>query len=117
MSVTKAIPREELEAYFAEFTRRFLRDGSPEATDIEIIGPELGDQTAVQGARLLGITFEPRRNSLELELDVGDHRILDPEDVWALEDDDGFLRSVAVMHRDGSREVVTIQKVGIRRLD
>jgi hypothetical protein len=117
MSVTKAIPREELESYFAEFTRRFLRDGSPEATDIEVIDPELGEQTPYHGARLLGITFEPKKNSLEFELDAGDHRILNPKDVWAIEDEDGFLQSVAVVHPDGSREVVTIQKVGLRRLD
>jgi hypothetical protein len=116
MSVTKAISRENLEAYFAEFTRRFLQDGSPEAVDVEVIEPELGEQTALQGARLLGITYDRKTNALEFELDTGDHRILNPQDVWAVEDEDGFLKAVTVVHPDGTREVMSIQRVGLRRL-
>ena len=116
MPVTKAISPDQLGLYFAEFTRRFLRDGSPEAADVEVLEPDLGSQIAIQGARLLGITYDPRSRALELELDVGDHRIFDLFDVWTLEEQDGFLNSVSVIHRDGSREVVTIKRVGIRRL-
>ena len=115
MTVTKEISTDQLEPYFAEFTRRFLRDGSPEAADVEVLEPDLGSQIAIQGARLLGITYDPRSRTLELALDVGDHRILDFLDVWALEEQDGFLNSIAVFHRDGSREVVSIKRVGIRR--
>jgi uncharacterized protein DUF5335 len=116
MPVTKAISPDQLGVYFAEFTRRFLRDGSPEAADVEVLEPDLGSQIAIQGARLLGITYDPRSQTLELELDVGDHRIFDLSDVWTLEEQDGFLSSVAVAHQDGSREVVSIKRVGIRRL-
>src|SRR5687768_17019591 len=115
MPVTKAISPDQLQLYFAEFTRRFLRDGSPEAADVEVLEPELGSQIAIQGERLLGITYDPRSQALELELDVGDHRIFDLFDVWALEDKDGFLISVAVVNKDGSREVISIKRVGIRR--
>jgi hypothetical protein len=116
MAVTKEISPDQLDAYFAEFTRRFLRDGSPEAVDVEVVEPELGSQVAVQGARLLGITYDPRRHALEFELDVGDHRILDLGDVWTVEEEDGFLSSVAVVHQDGTREVVSIKRVGVKRL-
>jgi uncharacterized protein DUF5335 len=116
MPVTRALSPDQLQFYFAEFTRRFLRDGSPEAADVEVLEPDLGSQIAIQGARLLGITYEPRSRALELELDVGDHRIFDLFDVWTLEDQDGFLNSVAVIHQDGSREIVSIKRVGIRRL-
>ena len=116
MSVTKAIPREELQRCFAEFTRRFLTDGSPEAVDAEVVEPELGSQVLLQGARLLGITYDPKANALEFELDAGDHRIFEPQEVWAIEEEDGFLSAVAVVHGNGTREVVTVQRVGLRRL-
>ena len=116
MPVTRALSPDQLQRYFAEFTRRFLRDGSPEAADVEVLEPDLGSQIAIQGARLLGITYEPQSRVLELELDVGDHRIVDLFDVWTLEEQDGFLNSVAVIHQDGSREIVSIKRVGIRRL-
>ena len=114
MAVTKAISSDQLAVYFAEFTRRFLKDGSPEAADVELLEPELGVQVAIHGARLLGITYDPRHHALEFALDVGDHRIFDLRDVWALEEQDGFLNSVAVVHEDGSREVVSIKRVGLR---
>jgi hypothetical protein len=117
MAVTKEISPEQLGTYFAEFTRRFLRDGSPEAVDVEVVEPELGSQVAVHGARLLGITYDPKKHALEFELDVGDHRILDLRDVWTLEEEDGFLDSISVVHPDGSREVMSIRRVGLRRLD
>jgi hypothetical protein len=116
MAVTKAIPRDQLKEYFAEFTRRFLKDGSPEAVDVELLEPELGDQVALQGARLLGITFDPKSNALELEFDRGDHRMIDPQDVWIIEEPDGFLSALEVVHADGTREVVSVKRVGLRRL-
>jgi hypothetical protein len=115
--VTKGIPREQLEEYFAEFTRRFLRDGSPEAVDVEVLEPDWGDQFVTQGARLLGITYDPDTDSLEFELDAGDHRIVEPREVWAMEEEDGFLSAIEVVHSDGAREVVSIKRVGLRRLE
>jgi hypothetical protein len=117
MAVTKGIPHEELETYFAEFTKRFLRDGSPEAVDVEVLEPDWGDQVMAQGARLLGITYDPKSNVLEIELDSGDHRLIEPEEVWTVEEDDGFLRAVEVVHPDGTREVMSVKRVGLRRLD
>jgi len=35
MSATIRIPRDRLARYFDAFTKRFLKDGSPEAVDVE----------------------------------------------------------------------------------
>lgn len=115
MSVTTRIPQDQLKQYFDTFTKRFLQDGSPEAVDVEVLEPELGDQHALQGARLIGITYDPRSNALELELDSGDHRVYAPEAVWVLEEADGFISALEVVAPDGTREVVSIKRVGLRR--
>jgi uncharacterized protein DUF5335 len=117
MAITKGIPHEQLEDYFGRFTRRFLKDGSPEAVDVEVLEPDLGDQVSVQGARLLGITYDRKSNSLEFELDTGDHRVIEPQEVWTIEEEDGFLSAVEVVHSDGTREVVSVKRVGLRRAD
>ena len=52
ISVEIQIPRERVAGYFEAFTKRFLRDGSPEAVDVEVLAPDLGDQSAARGARL-----------------------------------------------------------------
>ena len=116
MSQTKRIPREQLHEYFDEFTRRFLRDSSPEVVAIELIEPELGDQVVAAGARLHGITYEERTNVLEIETQTGDHRDYNPEAVWVIEEPDGFVDAFEVVRADGKREVISVKRAGARRI-
>jgi hypothetical protein len=121
MSTTMKIPPDRLATYFDAFTKRFLRDGSPEAVDVEVASPEWGDQFEVEGARLIGITYDPRTNALELALDFGnrraaDHRVYAPREVWTVEEPNGFVSSIEIVRPDGARETVSIKQVGLRRV-
>lgn len=115
MSATTRIPRDRLAEYFDAFTKRYLRQGSPELADVEVVSPELGDQPAIQGTRLMGITYDTGDNSLEIELESGDHRIYQPAEVWVVEEPDGFVSSVEVVRRDGTRDIITLKRVGAQR--
>jgi uncharacterized protein DUF5335 len=116
MSMTTRVARERLASYFDSFTKRFLRDGSSEAVDVEVLEPDWGAQYSAQGSRLMGITYDPSANCLEFALDWGDHRVPEPQDVWAMEETDGFVSALEVTRRDGLREVVSVRRVGLRRL-
>jgi hypothetical protein len=111
------IERGRLFRYFDAFTKRFLRDDSPEAVDVEVMDPEIGDQIGIQGTRLIGITFDPNTDALELALEPGDHRVYHPAEVWVVEEDDGFLSAIEVARPDGGHEVVSVKRGGLRRLD
>jgi hypothetical protein len=117
MSTTTRIPQERLATYFDAFTKRILHDRSPEAIDIELLDNELGDQVTVRGSRLVGITYDAGENVIEFELESGDHRVSRPKDVWVIEEPDGFVSALEVVGSDGVREVVSVKKVGLRRLD
>jgi hypothetical protein len=117
MPATLKIVPGDLAEYFDVFTKRFLRDGAPEAADLELVAPDWGDQLAVEGARLIGITYDARTRTLELALDSGDHRVREPREVWVVEEPDGFPGTIEIVRPDGAREVVTIRKVGIRRIE
>ena len=116
MSATTKIPTEQLAEYFGRFTKRFLMDGAPEAVDVEVLEPEWGDQREVEGVRLLGITYDPKANALEFELEPGDHRVYAPQEVWTIEEDDGFVSAIEVVRPDSTREIVSVRRVGLRRL-
>jgi hypothetical protein len=116
MSHTKRIPEEQLAEYFDSFSRRFLMRGSPEAVDIELIGPDLGDQVVASGARLLGVDYDRHTKALEILLDSGDRRVYDSREVWTVEEPDGFISSMEIVRADGTRHVVTIKRVGMRRV-
>jgi hypothetical protein len=113
MSVTTRIPEGRLAGYFEEFTKRFLRDEAPERASIELLSPE--GRAESEGERLLGITYDPHRNSLELALESGDHRVYDPREVWVVEDLDGFVSAIEIVRQDGAKEVVTIRRTPIER--
>jgi hypothetical protein len=117
MSATTRIPLERLASYLEAFTLRFLDNVRPRAVDVEHMEPEFGDQYPVAGARLVGISYDARRHALEIALDSGDHRVAEPREVWAIEEADGFLSAIAVVCSNGSREIVSVKRVGLRRLD
>lgn len=116
MAITSRVPQEQLAECFDAFTKRFLRDGSPEAIDVEVIEPELGSQVAMQGVRLLGVTYDPASNTLGFLVETGEHRIYSPGEVWVIEERDGFISAVGVARTDGTREVVSVRRVGLRRI-
>jgi Family of unknown function (DUF5335) len=109
MADTKKIPQDQLVQYFDAFTKRFLRDNIPEGVDIEVVAPDWGLQRAAQGLRLEGITYDSRSEALEFALDVGDHRVYKPKEVWTVEEADGFVSSIEVVRADGEKEIVVVK--------
>jgi len=117
MPVTKRIPADDWKDYFDGFSKRFLRNESPEAIDVEVLTADLGDQYAAEGERLVGISYDRKSDALEFAFEGGEHRILGPDEVWIVEEDSGFPSALEIVRRDGTREIVNIQPVGLRRMD
>ena len=112
MAVTTKIPEAQLFDYFDRFTKRFLRDDSPEYASVEVLSPEWGEQFESEGEELIGITYDHKKNSLEFELESGDHRVYKPREVWVLEEQDGFVSNIEVVRPDGEKEIVTVRRAG-----
>ena len=110
---TRKVPTDQLEQLFTHFTRNFLIRQSTNSVDVEVLGADSGDQFEAEGARIFGITFDPRENSVEFELDGGDHRIINPREVWVAEEPDGFIKAIEVVRNDGTREVARVKRGGI----
>jgi hypothetical protein len=111
---TKKIPRDQLETYFNAFTKHFLAHESTNAVDVELIAPDWGDQLAAEGAHLFGITYDPKDDALEFELEGGDHRIQHPSEVWVAEEIDTFIKAIQVVRDDGAREIARVNRLGVR---
>jgi hypothetical protein len=107
---TKKIPEDQLEEYFANFTKNFLLRDSTNRVNLEILGDDLGDQFEAEDTPIFGITYDRKEKGLEFELEAGDHRILNPKEVWVAEDFDGFIRSIEVVTDDGLRQVATVKR-------
>lgn len=110
---TKRVPNDQLKTYFDKFTRHFLLRESTNAVDVEVLAPDWGDQFAAEGAHLFGITYDPKDNALEFEIEGGDHRVTRPKEVWTAEEFDGFVKAIEIVRDDGSREVARVNRLGI----
>ena len=117
MSVTKRLAPDGMEDYFNRFTKRFLKNETSDVADVEVLTTDLGDQFAAEGAHLVGITYDPDTQSLEVELDSGDHRAFKPKEVWTIEEDDGFVRAIEIVRDDDASEIVRVRRIGVQRAD
>jgi hypothetical protein len=117
MQVTTRIPTDRLEAYFDAFTKHFLKYESTNAVEAEVLSSELGAQPDAAGAQLLGVTYDPKSDAVELSFEAGQHRVLHPREVWTVEETDGFVRAIEIVHEGGTREVVRVRRLGLRPHD
>jgi hypothetical protein len=106
-----------MEQYFDRFNKRFLTLESTDVADVEVVGMDVGDQVASDGVHLIGITYDPDTQELEVELETGDLRAYRPKEVWAIEEDDGFLRALEIVRDDDTREIVRVRRLGVQRAD
>ena len=117
MPVTIQLSPAHMAEYFATFTRHHLLNESSDVADVEMLSRTLGDQPVVTGGHLTGITYEPKRNSLEVEFDSGDVRAFQPKEVWVVEEENGFLRAVEIVHDDDTRELIQVRRLALRKRD
>lgn len=115
MAETRRIPADQLTRYFDAFSKRFLMPDSPGAADIEVVGRDVGDQRLADGARLVGVDYDPHTNALEIALGSGEHRAFQPREVWAIEESDGFISGLEIVRGDGARELVSIRRPGTQQ--
>jgi len=117
MPSTRRLSTDDMKEYFDRFNKHFLNNESTDVADIEVIGPNIGDQVSATGAHLVGITYDPRNQSLEIALDGGDMRTYKPKQVWAVEEDDGFIRALEIARDDDATEIVRVRRIGVQRAD
>jgi len=106
---TRQIPENQLAGFFTRFTKTFLNRDNTNRIDVEVLG-DLGDQFEAENVPFFGVTYDPKDKALEFELETGDHRILNPREVWAAEQPDGFITAIEVVRADGTREIARVKR-------
>jgi hypothetical protein len=114
MGTTRKLSRGDWKDYFDGFTRKFLKEDLPGSASIEIISPTLGDQFEVTAVRLIGLTYDPKSQALEVALEGVDHLIFNPAEIWVLEGDPGFISTLEVIHSDDVKEIIYVRRNGAR---
>lgn len=77
------------------------------SAQIEVTGLQIGDQIVSKGTRLLGITYDPKDDLLEITVEGLDHLIRSPRGISVEEGPQG-LKSMEVVDSEDRRQIVLL---------
>ena len=77
--------------------------------EIEVASLALGDQIVAEWLPLLGITYDPKDDLLEIALDGLDHMIRKPREVYA-DSGEGALLSFEIIDADGVSRIILLRE-------
>jgi hypothetical protein len=81
-----------------------------QAATVELSGLQLGDRLAADHVPLIGLSYEPREDTLTLFLDGLQHRIAHPQAIH-VEHSDGALASFEAVDEEGVHHIVLLHAV------
>jgi hypothetical protein len=76
--------------------------------EIEVASLKLGDQIEAEWLPLLGISYDPKDDILDIDLEGQDHQIRNPREIY-VEAQGLDLSSMEVIDADGTRHIVSLR--------
>lgn len=109
--MTLKIPRDEWGNFLDDLTKRRFEW----KTNLEVMNPDIGDQTLSDGLPLTGVTFEAKGDKPVIEILLGRnadqhqaHSILDPEALAFLPNEKDHGGILEIEEADGTKTLVRI---------
>ena len=105
MTTWRGVPESEWRGLFDRMSKILLGKWAA----IEVASLDIGDQIIAEWVPLLGITYDPRYDLVDVALDRFNHVIRHPREITVDESPTG-LGSVAIIDEDGARQVVKFKE-------
>ena len=100
-----ALEKTEWRAYFDRMAKALLG----KRAEIEVASLELGDQIEAEWVPLLGVTYDPKADILEIALDGLDHLVPKPQRIF-IDERYPELDSFEVIDHTGIRHIVRLRE-------
>jgi hypothetical protein len=107
MSIRRLDPA-EWSSYFGTYSTPLTTRRRIDYAEIRVFSPEIGSQYESHWLPLHGITYDPRSDILEVDVDGLGHLVYDPEAIFVDEDNYGLLR-LDVQRADGTQEIIELR--------
>lgn len=101
---TVQLNKSEWQPYFDRVSKSL----SGETAEIEVSSLELGNQIEAEWLPLLGITYDPKSDLVEVLVEGLDHLIQHPQSIY-VEQEGTELRSMEVLDNDNHRQIVRLR--------
>ncbi|MDX1639813.1 MAG: DUF5335 family protein [Balneolaceae bacterium] len=108
MAVRK-INRSDWQSFFDTFSKKFLKDDQPEYAGIQILSEDIGAQPETGWLPLEGITYNPKDDLLDIRVEQLDRMILHPSEIYVDEDSQGWITSLEIVEKDGTKDIIEIR--------
>lgn len=106
---SKKIAKKQWQKYFDTFSQKFLKDDQPEYVEIQIISEEIGVQPETKWTILKGLTYDPKSDILEVQVENMEHNISHPEEIYVNEEENGWLTGMMVIQEGGEKNILDIR--------
>ena len=103
MTIRK-LEKKEWKGYFD----RISKELNSQEAEIEVLSLALGDQVETKWLALLGITYDPKDDIVEVVLEGLDHMINKPREIYVDQEGPGISR-LEVIDADGVRQIVKLR--------
>src|SRR5260221_11365751 len=87
---------------------RMSKELAGERAELEVASLKIGDEIEAEWLPLIGITYDPKDDILEIALEGVDHLINKPREVW-VEEKGLELYSLEVIDADDARQIVVLR--------
>jgi hypothetical protein len=101
---TRKLDKQEWKPFFEGISKVL---GAKQA-EIEVMSLNIGDQVEAEWLPLIGLTYDPKDDILDIALEGLDHVIPKPREIYA-EDGGVGLASFAVVDNKGTRHIVKLR--------
>jgi len=101
----RSLPKTEWQAYCDGMSKRL----AGRQAEIEVTGLSFGAHTATKWLPLLGITYDPKGDLVEVALEGLDHLIHQPREI-AVEDGPEGLTAMQIVDGDQRRQIVKLRE-------
>lgn len=76
--------------------------------EVEVASLKLGDQVEAEWLPLIGVTYDPKDDIVEIALEGLDHMIQHPREIY-FSDDGGTLTSLEIVDAEGEKQIVKLK--------
>ena len=104
---TRAIDLSDWHVYL----NKVSADLSNRRAEVRIVSPRLGNQVEAAGVRLIGITYDPKNQVLEVALEGLGHLIQKPVELY-VQDGPSGVESFSILDAKGNRHIVSDAAAG-----
>jgi hypothetical protein len=102
--MAKKLEKSQWRAYFDRMSKALVG----KRAEIEVASLKVGDEIEAEWLPLIGITYDPKDDIIEIALEGVDHLINKPREVW-VEEKGLELSSLEVIDADDVRQIVVLR--------